>query len=45
MEWARSGVQADGGERAAALLARLLLACDDMPGALAAYDTALTLVA
>ncbi|KAH9631855.1 hypothetical protein HF086_014327 [Spodoptera exigua] len=42
VEWARSAVQAGGGERAAALLAKILLACDDVPGALAAYDQALT---
>lgn len=44
MEWARSAVQAGGGERAGALLAKLLLACDDVQGALVAYDQALTLV-
>uniref|UniRef100_A0A2A4JMU4 Uncharacterized protein n=1 Tax=Heliothis virescens TaxID=7102 RepID=A0A2A4JMU4_HELVI len=42
VEWARSAVQAGGGERAAALLAKLLLACNDVQGALAAYDQALT---
>ncbi|XP_013197357.2 Bardet-Biedl syndrome 4 protein homolog [Amyelois transitella] len=42
VEWARAGVQAGGGERAGALLAKLLLACDDVSGALAAYDQALT---
>ncbi|XP_053614612.1 Bardet-Biedl syndrome 4 protein homolog isoform X2 [Plodia interpunctella] len=42
VEWARSGVQAGGGERAGALLAKLLLAGDDVAGALAAYDQALT---
>lgn len=35
-------MQAGGGERAGALLARLLLANDDVNGALAAYDQALT---
>ncbi|CAH1640123.1 unnamed protein product [Spodoptera littoralis] len=43
VEWARSAVQAGGGERAAALLAKILLACDDIPGALSAYDQALTM--
>ncbi|XP_026740169.1 Bardet-Biedl syndrome 4 protein homolog isoform X1 [Trichoplusia ni] len=42
VEWARSAVQAGGGERAASLLARLLLAADDVPGAMAAYDQALS---
>ena len=42
VEWARSAMQAGGGERAGALLAKLLLACDDMNGALVAYDQALT---
>ncbi|KAL4705638.1 hypothetical protein ACJJTC_002024 [Scirpophaga incertulas] len=41
-EWGRAAVQAGGGERAAALLARLLLAAGDMPGAMAAYDQALS---
>uniref|UniRef100_A0A2H1W1U8 SFRICE_003729 n=1 Tax=Spodoptera frugiperda TaxID=7108 RepID=A0A2H1W1U8_SPOFR len=43
VEWARSAVQAGGGERAASLLAKILLACDDIPGALTAYDQALTM--
>ncbi|KPJ09529.1 Bardet-Biedl syndrome 4 protein [Papilio machaon] len=38
VEWARAGVQAGGGERAGALLARLLLACDQLEPALQAYD-------
>ncbi|XP_052755951.1 Bardet-Biedl syndrome 4 protein homolog [Galleria mellonella] len=42
VEWARAAVQAGGGERAGALLAKLLLACDDMQGALNAYDHALS---
>lgn len=42
VEWAKSAVQAGGGERAAALLAKLLLACDDVQGALNAYDHALS---
>ncbi|CAB3257317.1 unnamed protein product [Arctia plantaginis] len=42
VEWARSAVQAGGGERAAALLAKLLLASDDIQGALNAYDQALS---
>ncbi|XP_075981622.1 uncharacterized protein LOC142980175 [Anticarsia gemmatalis] len=42
VEWARSAVQAGGGERSAALLAKLLLACDDVQGALNAYDQALS---
>ncbi|XP_050352641.1 Bardet-Biedl syndrome 4 protein homolog [Nymphalis io] len=41
VEWARAAQGAGGGERAAALLARLLLAAGDVPGALAAYDHAL----
>ncbi|XP_037294995.1 Bardet-Biedl syndrome 4 protein homolog [Manduca sexta] len=41
VEWARSAVQAGGGERAGALLARLLLASNNINGALAAYDEAL----
>ncbi|CAH0401159.1 unnamed protein product [Chilo suppressalis] len=40
-EWARAGVQAGGGERAASLQARLLLAAGDIGAALAAYDQAL----
>ncbi|CAG9795908.1 unnamed protein product [Diatraea saccharalis] len=40
-EWARAAVQAGGGERAASLQARLLLATGDVAGALAAYDQAL----
>lgn len=44
VEWARSAVQAGGGERAGSLLARLLLSSGDVNGALAAYDQALTLV-
>ncbi|XP_026320798.1 Bardet-Biedl syndrome 4 protein homolog [Hyposmocoma kahamanoa] len=42
VEWARSAVQAGGGERAGSLLARLLLSSGDVNGALAAYDQALT---
>ncbi|XP_049877286.1 Bardet-Biedl syndrome 4 protein homolog [Pectinophora gossypiella] len=42
VEWARSAWQAGGGERAASLLARLLLAAGDRAAALAAYDQALT---
>ncbi|CAK1584237.1 unnamed protein product [Parnassius mnemosyne] len=38
VEWAEAAVQADGGERAGALLARLLLACDQTEAALEAYD-------
>nr|XP_026492220.1 Bardet-Biedl syndrome 4 protein homolog [Vanessa tameamea] len=41
VEWARAAQAAGGGERAAALLARLLLGAGDVPGALAAYDHAL----
>ncbi|XP_011548200.3 Bardet-Biedl syndrome 4 protein [Plutella xylostella] len=41
VDWARSAVQAGGGERAGALLARLLIKNDDVPGALAAYDQSL----
>ncbi|XP_013137263.1 PREDICTED: Bardet-Biedl syndrome 4 protein homolog isoform X1 [Papilio polytes] len=41
VEWARAGVQAGGGERAGALLARLLLACDLLEPALQAYDQAI----
>ncbi|CAH2089208.1 unnamed protein product [Euphydryas editha] len=41
VEWARAAQGAGGGERAAALLARLLLAAGDVPSALAAYDHAL----
>lgn len=42
VEWARSAVQAGGGERAGSLLAKLLLAENDIHGALAAYDQALS---
>ena len=41
VEWARAALPG-GGERAAALLAKLLLATGDVNGALAAYDQALT---
>ncbi|XP_045777727.1 Bardet-Biedl syndrome 4 protein homolog [Maniola jurtina] len=41
IEWARAGERAGGGERAGALLAKLLQAVGDMSGALAAYDHAL----
>ncbi|XP_073954041.1 Bardet-Biedl syndrome 4 isoform X2 [Choristoneura fumiferana] len=41
VEWARSAVQAGGGERASAVLARLLLAVGDLRGASAAYDQAI----
>ncbi|XP_063385663.1 Bardet-Biedl syndrome 4 protein homolog [Cydia fagiglandana] len=41
VEWARAAVQAGGGERAGALLARLLLASGDAVGASAAYDQAI----
>ncbi|KAM3960279.1 LOW QUALITY PROTEIN: BBSome complex member BBS4 [Aphomia sociella] len=40
VEWAKAAVRG-GGERAGALLAKLLLACDDKQGALNAYDHAL----
>ncbi|KAI5640145.1 hypothetical protein NE865_07402 [Phthorimaea operculella] len=38
VEWARSATQAGGGERAGALLAKLLLACGDSRGAVQAYE-------
>lgn len=41
VEWARAALPG-GGERAAALLAKLLLASGDIAGALAAYDQALS---
>lgn len=41
VEWARAAVQAGGGERAGAGLARLLLAAGDVRGASAAYDHAI----
>ncbi|XP_061721058.1 Bardet-Biedl syndrome 4 protein homolog [Cydia pomonella] len=41
VEWARAAVQAGGGERAGALLARLLLSSGDAVGASAAYDQAI----
>ncbi|XP_039759603.1 Bardet-Biedl syndrome 4 protein homolog [Pararge aegeria] len=42
IEWARAGESAGGGERAGALLAKLLQAVGDQTGALAAYDYALS---
>ncbi|XP_052743710.1 Bardet-Biedl syndrome 4 protein homolog, partial [Bicyclus anynana] len=42
IEWARAGESAGGGERAGALLAKLLQNVGDLSGALAAYDHALT---
>ncbi|XP_028025307.1 Bardet-Biedl syndrome 4 protein homolog isoform X2 [Bombyx mandarina] len=42
VEWARSAVQAGGGERASSLLAKMLLATNNVNGALAAYDEALS---
>ncbi|XP_068620632.1 Bardet-Biedl syndrome 4 protein homolog [Battus philenor] len=42
VEWARAAVQAGGRERAGALLARLLLACDQVEAALQAYDQTLS---
>ncbi|CAH2042085.1 unnamed protein product, partial [Iphiclides podalirius] len=41
VEWARAAVQAGGGERAGALLARLYLASDQVEAALQAYDQAI----
>ncbi|VVD04822.1 unnamed protein product [Leptidea sinapis] len=43
VECARTGVTAGGGERAGALLAKLLVAAGDMDAALQAYDNTLTI--
>ncbi|GBP13955.1 Bardet-Biedl syndrome 4 protein homolog [Eumeta japonica] len=42
VEWARAALGASGGEKAGALLARLLLATGDVEAALRAYDDALS---
>ncbi|XP_045501625.1 Bardet-Biedl syndrome 4 protein homolog [Colias croceus] len=42
VEWARSAVQAGGGERAGALLAKLLLETGKIDAALVAYDDAIS---